>query len=210
MEGNGQDNNTGMAIENHASSKPANPTSPVSSASPTTNNMTLATSNTTNLEGINNPTPPRRPSYEDDDSDPARPRKRPATLATVELLSAECMSTNSAARSDVSMMTIADELQSPRTNVSSEGTLTSDPRELNMSDPIGTSSIAASDHPETDGAAASRSDDTHSLQDSDGSSQNLGDSEDVDEESYRNNNYVVSNQESLAVSDLDDAPSEPV
>ncbi|KAK6341253.1 Ubiquitin carboxyl-terminal hydrolase 34 [Orbilia brochopaga] len=153
--------------------------------------MNHQTINGTHFDGLNNPTPPRRPSYEDDDTDPARPRKRPATLATVELLSAECMSaqaTNS--RGDVNMANgspLAEE------DASSEHTMPNDDTDA----PASTAQVSAAQDDnaariDSDNQNTLKSDDSQISPDSEGSSPIVGDSDGVEEE-YKNTNYVISN-----------------
>lgn len=97
MARNGQENTSFMAVE-HA--QRAEDWTPVKVATPTVDNhnsngsSNTVIGDTTNQPtlrpAINNPTPPRRLSSTDED--PARPRKRPATLASVqqiEVLNAE-------------------------------------------------------------------------------------------------------------------------
>ncbi|EPS38310.1 hypothetical protein H072_7963 [Dactylellina haptotyla CBS 200.50] len=183
-----------MAIENQI------PTGQLSSASPspatstsTVVNMSHTAINGTHFDGLNNPTPPRRPSYEDDDTDPARPRKRPATLATVELLSAECMAAEANSMSDDVNMVNGSTASLP-TDASSETTMAGD-----ENDQIDTNAQASADptDPESpvdqDQQKTLKSDEIQLSPDTENSSPNIGGSDGADEESYKNNNYVISN-----------------
>ncbi|RVD85691.1 uncharacterized protein DFL_004002 [Arthrobotrys flagrans] len=158
--------------------------------------------NGTHFDGLNNPTPPRRPSYEDDDeSDPARPRKRPATLATVELLSAECMAAEANnLREDVNMANGSPTVQN---DTSSEDTMAGD----DVEEQQGVVVVVVNTRTETSTApdeddntidpelqAVPKSDDTHSSPESENSSPTAGGSDATEEESYKNKNYVISKE----------------
>ncbi|EWC47029.1 hypothetical protein DRE_03791 [Drechslerella stenobrocha 248] len=182
-----------MAIENQVSTGQLSSASPSSSTSSAAINMNHQTINGTHFDGLNNPTPPRRPSYEDDDTDPARPRKRPATLATVELLSAECMSAEANnLRGDTSM---ANGSSLAQEDTSSERTMANDETDRSVSTAQASDShYDAESRIDSDGQNNLKSDDSHISPDSESSSPIIGDSG-PEEESYKNNNYVISNDE---------------
>ncbi|KAF3938267.1 hypothetical protein ABW19_dt0206390 [Dactylella cylindrospora] len=208
MDGNGQNNHTGMAIENQVSVGQLSSASPASTTASNSLNMNHATLNGTHFDSLNSPS--RRPSYEDDDTDPARPRKRPATLATVELLSAECMSADR--NGPIQDANMSSDSQSAQTDTSSEATLPGDTVDQTMStEAEPTKSIENETTGDLEAQGNMKSDDTVISQDSDDSSQNLGDSDGADEESYRNNNYVISNEEKpsiVPVLESDSAPNQ--
>ncbi|KAJ6263233.1 Ubiquitin carboxyl-terminal hydrolase [Drechslerella dactyloides] len=180
-----------MAIENQVSTGRLNSASPSSAASSTAINMNHQTINGTHFDGLNNPTPPRRPSYEDDDTDPARPRKRPATLATVELLSAECMSAQSTTlRGDITMANGSSLVQE---DSSSEHTMPNDDTDPSVSTTQeSTAQYDDASRVDSDNQNTLKSDDSQISPDSEGSSPVVGDS-DCAEEEYKDNNYVISN-----------------
>ncbi|KAF3924876.1 hypothetical protein ABW21_db0205556 [Orbilia brochopaga] len=190
MDGDGQNNNPGMAIENQVSTGRLNSASPSSATPSAAINMNHQTINGTHFDGLNNPTPPRRPSYEDDDTDPARPRKRPATLATVELLSAECMSAQATSLGgDVNM---ANGSPLAQDDGSSEHTM---PNDDDTDPPASTAQASATQDDDAAGTDPDnqdnvKSDDTQITPESEESSPIVGDSDGVEE-----TNYVISNAE---------------
>ncbi|KAF3906455.1 hypothetical protein ABW20_dc0105883 [Dactylellina cionopaga] len=194
MEGDGQNNHPGMAIENQVPTGQLSSASPSSATSSTAINMNHTTINGTHFDGLNNPTPPRRPSYEDDDTDPARPRKRPATLATVELLSAECMVAEAnTLRGDVNMVNGSTAVP---TDTSSEDTMAGD--EIDEIDTVAQPEAEPIDDESTtdqDPQKSLKSDDIQLSPDTENSSPNVGGSDGADEEGYKNSNYVISNDD---------------
>ncbi|KAK6501624.1 hypothetical protein TWF481_009459 [Arthrobotrys musiformis] len=204
MEGNGQDIHLGMAIENQAPTGQLSSPSPTSATSSNTINMNQTAINGTHFDGLNNPTPPRRPSYEDDDeTDPARPRKRPATLATVELLSAECMAAEANnLREDVNM---ANGSPNAHNDTSSEDTMAGDEIEqqqqqqevvvvVNTRTEVSTAPNEIDNTIDPELQAAHKSDDIRPSPDSEDSSPTVASSEATEEESYKNKNYVISKE----------------
>ncbi|KAF3289638.1 hypothetical protein TWF970_003407 [Orbilia oligospora] len=203
MEGNGQNIHLGMAIENQAPTGQLSSPSPTSATSSNTINMNQTAINGTHFDGLNNPTPPRRPSYEsDDESDPARPRKRPATLATVELLSAECMAAEANnLREDVNM---ANSSPTVPNDTSSEDTMAGDEIEeqqqqgvvvvVNTRTETSTAANECENTIDPDLQAVPKSDGTHPSPDSEDSSPTAGGSDATEEESYKNKNYVISKE----------------
>ncbi|KAK6517949.1 hypothetical protein TWF506_005118 [Arthrobotrys conoides] len=201
MEGNGQNIHLGMAIENQAPTGQLSSPSPTSATSSNTINMNQAPINGTHFDGLNNPTPPRRPSYEsDDESDPARPRKRPATLATVELLSAECMAAEANnLREDVNM---ANGSPTVPNDTSSEDTMAGDEIEEQQGVVVVVNTRTETSTAANEGGnaigpelqAAPKPDDTHTSPESEDSSPAAGGSDATEEESYKNKNYVISKE----------------
>ncbi|KAF3915380.1 hypothetical protein AA313_de0206982 [Arthrobotrys entomopaga] len=193
MDGNGQNNNPGMAIEHQVSTSQLNSASPSSATSSPVINMTQTTVNGTHFDGLNNPTPPRRPSYEDDDSDPARPRKRPATLATVELLSAECMAAEANnSTDDVNMVNGSTNAPTD----ASENTMAGDENERININAQTSGDVADAESPsDQDPDKTVRSDDIQLSPNTETSSPNIGGSDGADEEGYKNTNYVISNDD---------------